>query len=243
MTNDQWATANLTLKDKCGTRVEMRVQEPTQSEAGDRQMAAAVPDQPGRGLVKGPATRCTSWQGASVVNGPLPVGSDYGQDAVQQTCALIAQRWSALGVAPAPTLPTLPSEVSYVELDDVPRGTLKLRIGEHALATVGVNLAECPHFYAVGSAKSGRTTVLKTLITSIQHSFTPEAAKIIAFDVGLELGAFIDPAYLTFYSSDAQEIGAAAKSSQPSSPSAPRRRMPAPSRRRAGALMARATSS
>ena len=38
-----------------------------------------------------------------------------------------------------------------------------------------------------------------------------EAAKIIAFDVGLELGAFIDPAYLTFYSSDAQEIGEAAK--------------------------------
>ena len=212
VTNDQWATANLTLKDKCGTRVEMRVQEATQSEAGDREMAAKVPDQPGRGLIKDGGKTLHFLVGVPVSSTVLSsVGSDYGQDAVQQTCALIAQRWSALGVAPAPTLPTLPAEVQYAELDDVPRGMLKLGIGEQALATVGVNLAECSHFYAVGSAKSGRTTVLRTLITSIQQSFTPEAAKIIAFDVGLELGAFIDPAYLMFYSSDAQEIGEAAK--------------------------------
>lgn len=213
VTNDQWATANLTLKEKCGTRVEMRVQEPTQSEAGDREMAGKVPDQPGRGLIKDKGKVLHFLAGVPVASAVLPAveSADYGQDAVQQTCALIAQRWSALGIAPAPTLPTLPAEVSYAELDDVPRGMLKLGIGDVALATVGVNLAECPHFYAVGSAKSGRTTVLRTLIASIQQSFTPEAAKIIAFDVGLELGAFIDPAYLTFYSSDSQQIGEASK--------------------------------
>lgn len=214
VTNDQWMTANVTLKDKFGTRIELRVQSATDSEAGDRDKAKKVPEQPGRGLTssRGKVLHfLTGVPAASVVLGSGVGSADYGQDVVQQTCALIAQRWSALGVAPAPTLPTLPAEVGYAELGDVPRGVLKLGVGEQALETVGVNLAECPHFYTAGSAQSGRTTVLKTLIASIQQSFTPEDAQIIAFDVGLELEAFIDPAYLAFYSSDAQQIGAAAK--------------------------------
>lgn len=210
VTNDQWMTTNVTLKEKFGTRVELRVQSATESEAGDRVMAAKVPEQPGRGLTKSKGKVLHFLTGVPAA-APVLGSGGYSLEALRQSCALIAQRWSALGVAPAPTLPTLPAEVGYAELGDVPAGTLKLGVGEEALATVGVSLAQCPHFYTVGSAQSGRTTVLKTLITSIQRSFTAEEAKIVAFDVGLELGAFIDPEYLAFYSSDVQQIGEAAK--------------------------------
>lgn len=79
----------------------------------------------------------------------------------------------------------LPTEVRLAELAAAPRGTLRLGVGERGMDTVGINLIEGPHFLAVGAAGCGRSTVLKTAITAIKETFTPEEAFLLVFDVGI----------------------------------------------------------
>ncbi|MCH9736861.1 MAG: type VII secretion protein EccCb [Actinomycetia bacterium] len=207
-TNDQWITLPTALNAKFGTRIELRMASAVESEMGDRDLAKKVPDQPGRGVKKGGRHLLF---GTPVAGQTLPEQSHgFEQDSVQSSCELIAQQWAARGIAPAPPLPTLPPEIGLDDLDgDLGSGVLKLGMGELALQTVGVNLAESPHFYAVGSNGSGRSTVLRTLIASIQNSFSPQEAKIIAFDPDMKLGSWIDPAYLQLHLSSPQDVAAA----------------------------------
>ena len=73
------------------------------------------------------------------------------------------------------------------------------QVGEVALDTVGVDLTAATNFYVVGSSGSGRTTVMRTLVTAIQDAFTPTQAQIVAFDPDLKLAAYIEPQYLAVH--------------------------------------------
>ncbi len=209
-TNDQWITLPHTLNAKFGTRIELRMATSAESEMGDRELAKKVPDQPGRGIRKGGRHMLLGTPVAAQTLSGEDGHLGFGQEAVQASCEMIARQWASRGVAAAPPLPTLPTEVSLASLDsDLGAGVLTLGLGELALQPVGVNLAEAPHFYAVGSNGSGRSTVLRTLIAAIENSFSPQQAKIIAFDPDMKLGAWINPEYLLLHLSNPQEIATA----------------------------------
>ncbi|MFA5712127.1 type VII secretion protein EccCb [Mycolicibacterium sp.] len=206
VTNDQWITLPHNLTGKFGTRIELRMADHRESEMGDREKAKSVPDQPGRGLKPGRPERpvplhflMSSPVATAVLDRAPGVVAKYEQAAVDATCRMVAQSWQRRGVPSAPPLPELPSELHWHELGEVPPGTLKLGIGELALDTVGVDLTAAPHFLAVGSSASGRSTVLRTLISAVQQTFTPEQAKIIAFDPEMRLAAWLDPAYVALH--------------------------------------------
>lgn len=199
VSNDQWTSLPYSLTSKFGTRIELRMADYRESEMGDRERAKTVPDQPGRGLKRGGMHFLMS----APVATPTLTGAHgtvtYDQSSVEATCRLIAQSWQRRGVAGAPPLPELPIELHWHELGPVPAGTLKLGVGEVALDTVGVDLTAATNFYVVGSSGSGRTTVMRTLVTAIQDAFTPTQAQIVAFDPDLKLAAYIEPQYLAVH--------------------------------------------
>ena len=199
VSNDQWVSLPYNLVSKFGTRIELRMADYRESDMGDRERAKTVPDQPGRGLKRGgmhflmsaPVATATATGGHGAVT--------YEQSSVEATCQLIAQSWQRLGVEAAPPLPELPTELHWDELGPVPAGTLKLGVGEVALDTVGVDLTAATNFYVVGSSGSGRTTVMRTLVSAIQDTFSPAQAQIVAFDPDLKLAAYMEPEYLALH--------------------------------------------
>ena len=199
VSNDQWVSLPYNLVSKFGTRIELRMADYRESDMGDRERAKTVPDQPGRGLKRGgmhflmsaPVATATATGGHGAVT--------YEQSSVEATCQLIAQSWQRLGVEAAPPLPELPTELHWDELGPVPAGTLKLGVGEVALDTVGADLTAATNFYVVGSSGSGRTTVMRTLVSAIQDTFSPAQAQIVAFDPDLKLAAYMEPEYLALH--------------------------------------------
>ncbi|ODQ85893.1 type VII secretion protein EccCb [Mycolicibacterium holsaticum] len=213
ITNDQWISLPYNLNSKFGTRIELRMTDYRESEMGDRERAKTVPDQPGRGLKQGGLHFLMSAPVATATYANSSAAQTYEQSAVETTCGLIAQSWQQQGVPAALPLPELPTELAFDQLGEVPAGTLKLGVGEIALDTIGVDLTAAPNFYVVGSSGSGRTTVMRTLVTAIQQTFTPEQAKIIAFDPDLKLAAYIDAPYLAVHvDNPSADVGAIAAS-------------------------------
>ena len=194
----QWMSVPYDLLPRLSTRIELRISDHRESDM-DRERAKTVPDQPGRGLTRGgrhflmnaPVATTTATGGHGAVT--------YDQSSVEATCQLIAQSWQRLGVGAAPPLPELPTELHWDELGPVPAGTLKLGVGEVALDTIGVDLTAATNFYVVGSSGSGRTTVMRTLVSAIQDTFSPAQAQIVAFDPDLKLAAYIEAEYLALH--------------------------------------------
>lgn len=214
ITNDQWIGIHQQIVGKLGTKLELRMADPIQSEMKDRKTAEAVPaDQPGRGLQYGGQHMMI---GAPVAGGRTLVvdaADPHGEsqrEAVQGTCAEIAELWAAKGAVAAPMLRTLPSEIRYAELGPVAGEVLKLGIGESEMSAVGVNLAESPHFYAVGAKGCGRTSVLKTLLASIEATYTPEEAAVFICSIGTGLADAIDRRYLKLYANTIPDVTAVA---------------------------------
>lgn len=208
ITNDQWISIKPSLEAKL-SRIELRMADKNQSVMGDRQIADQVPtDQAGRGI----------YRTGKVVNHMLvgvPRLAQFEtmpseQEANEATAAAIAARWTELGYDRAPELEVLPAQIGYDELPTAPPGVLKLGIGEQEMTTVGVDLGISPHFYAVGSSRSGRTTVLRTLCAAIMETYTPSQAEVIMVDPSYDLADAIDDAYRKVYASTPDQVAAVA---------------------------------
>jgi S-DNA-T family DNA segregation ATPase FtsK/SpoIIIE len=196
ITADQWSTVKPQILNKCGSRIELRMQDKHDS-IMDRTKAEDVPQQAGRGLMA---------DGKHMLVGS-PRASGY--ETVAATAEALAGMWAARGVAGAPKLAVLPPAVRYEDLDAPSTGTLKLGLGELEMSTVAVDLRVSAHFLAAGRTKSGRTTLLHTLCASIQDVFAPEEAQIIAFDQNYSLADAVDPRYLAVYASGIKDISTA----------------------------------
>lgn len=201
VTNDQWISVKPALLAKIGSRVEMRMSDPIESTMGDRDAARRIPDQAGRGLLRGGKHM--------LVAVPQADGVEFA-GGVPPTAAAVGEAWRRRGVAPAPALQMLPAEIAYRDLPPARPETLKLGMGESEMSTAVVDLTVSPHFLAVGSNKCGRSTVLKTLCAAIADNFTPEQAQVVLFDPSYQLADAVDPAYLKVYAHTISEVAEAA---------------------------------
>jgi DNA segregation ATPase FtsK/SpoIIIE, S-DNA-T family len=209
ITNDQWISIKPSLLQKCRSKIELRLANPVESEAGNKEAAKNMPDQPGRALQRGGKHMLVGVPYVHQRQDQATESESYGLQAAAATAAEIARLWSAQGVARAPELQVLPAEIGYEALPAAPEGMLKLGIGEDEMSTVALDLASTPHFYAVGSSKSGRTTLLRTLLASIMKTYTPQQAQVVLFDPSYELADAIDEAYRVVYGSTAAEVSQA----------------------------------
>lgn len=138
----RWAEIRPGLKDQIGTRVELRLGDPADSEI-DRKLARQVPgNRPGRGI---------------------------SPDGLHMMIALpwLDQLEVRCGDAIAPPIPLLPDEVAY---DTVVAGAgtkLLLGVGERDPLPITVDFENHHHLLVLGDNRCGKTATLRTLCREV----------------------------------------------------------------------------
>jgi DNA segregation ATPase FtsK/SpoIIIE, S-DNA-T family len=177
ITVQRWMELRPALKDLIGTRLELRLGDPSESEI-DRRTAVNVPEKnPGRGLTR---EKLHFLSALPRIDGDQR--ADTLIDGVADMCTQVAQAWKGRR---APDVRMLPEMYPYTELPlaskDISPG-LPIGIDEDALAPVFLEFGSDSHFVAFGDTQSGKTNLLRAIATGITQRYTPDEAKIIFLD-------------------------------------------------------------
>jgi S-DNA-T family DNA segregation ATPase FtsK/SpoIIIE len=191
---NRWSELRPALKDLLGSRVELRLGEPGESEV-DRRRAATVPTRPGHGLAADGA--------ATVLAAPWLTGRASDTAGL---VAAVAAAWPGRHVAPVALLPTL------LAADDIPPGDgIGIGIDEEGLARVEVDLAADPHLVCFADAESGKTGLLRLLARALTGQYGPEQARLVVVDYRRGLLGAVPGSHLIGYASTAEAAAEAAR--------------------------------
>jgi DNA segregation ATPase FtsK/SpoIIIE, S-DNA-T family len=175
VTAGRWAEIRPAIREAFGTRLELRLNDPMESDFG-RKVAESVPaDSPGRGVTPDGL----HFQVA------LPRVDGRGEtaglsEAISELARTLADKWDG---SPATPVRVLPEHVSLAELPQSPGGSLVFAVEELTLAPVGLDLAGADqHLLVLGDTGSGRTNALRTVAHALARSFSPDQARLVAID-------------------------------------------------------------
>jgi S-DNA-T family DNA segregation ATPase FtsK/SpoIIIE len=194
-----WLEIRTRLRANIGSRLELRLNDPADSEI-DRKLALTVPaSAPGRGLHPAKLVFQTALPILSASSGE----SDLS---VQQELEQLVERVRASWQGPvAPPIRTLPTEVFWSDLPQpspneppgVPVGLEEVRTGPFYLHFAGSNL----HLIILGDRECGKTTFLRTWLRGLMQRYTPEQAKVFLVDYRKTLSEFQRSEHVFAYTS------------------------------------------
>ncbi|MDR7274264.1 type VII secretion protein EccCa [Catenuloplanes atrovinosus] len=204
---NRWAEMRPWLRDVLGTRFELRLGDPIDSEINSK-FAATVPAIPGRGIVP----ERLHFLGA------LPrVDGDSDEESLSDATADLVEM-IASGTAPrAPEVRLLPAELPATALPKPgaasPSADPKIVIGldDARLQPMWHDFDLSPHLLIFGDAETGKTNMLKHVARSITSHFSPDEAKIVFGDFRRELYDAVPQEYQTGYSVAADALTATIK--------------------------------
>jgi len=197
----RWPDFRAATRDMLGTRLELRLGDPIDSEI-DRKVAALVPgNRPGRGLVPGKL----HFLGALPRIDATASAESLG-DGVDALVAAVSAAWRG----PAgPKLRLLPDRIGLEEVRALagtpPQRSLLLAINEKELAPVALDVDAEPHLLLFGDGKSGKTNLLRTYCQEIMRTRTPAEAQIILVDYRRSLLGEVPEEYLLNYLTSATQ--------------------------------------
>lgn len=172
----RWAEIRPVLRDQIGTRIELRLGDPADSEL-DRKAAQHVPQvRPGRGL---------SGDGSQMMIA-LPVAEiDTAQSA-------------------APPIPLLPEMIEHHTLVEAAAGAgrgnrMLLGLDERRLEPVVCELDRLAHLLVLGDRECGKTSTLRTLCREIIRTKTPAQAQLVIVDFRRSLLGVVESEHLGGY--------------------------------------------
>ncbi|EEP72113.1 cell division protein ftsK/spoIIIE [Micromonospora sp. ATCC 39149] len=167
----RWTDFRPAIRDLFGSRLELRLGDPSDSLLVRRAAAAAVPDKkPGRGMTGESLHFLTA----------LPRLADPDGD----TATLVKAVAGAWDGPVAPPVRLLPPVLPYAELDLTATAGLALPVGiaEADLRPVVLDFATEPHLLVFGDAECGKSSFLRALAATIVSRFSPEQARVILVD-------------------------------------------------------------
>jgi S-DNA-T family DNA segregation ATPase FtsK/SpoIIIE len=168
---NRWAELRPGLRENLGGRLELRLNDPLESELG-RSAASALPDLPGRGLTQDGL----QFQAAL----PGPVAAVLGRAMPSRTGA---------AAPPLRLLPTLVGEAALVDADRGPpvRGGpagLPFGVEEHRLDVVRLDLfGGSPHLLVLGDAGCGKSSLLRLLARQLAAHHPPGEVALLVIDL------------------------------------------------------------
>jgi len=200
---NRWFDFRPQLKDTLGTRLELRIGDPIESEV-DRKEAANVPaDRPGRGLT----TEKLHLQLALPRVDGVP-SADGLPEATAKFGAAASAAWP--GGAGAPPVRVLPTRVPLSALPAPGADTapgVPVGLGEAALGPLYVDLAGAdPHFLVFGDGQSGKTTFLRTYLHGLVSRCRPDEARVIVVDYRRTLLDVVPETHLLAYAGAAPAL-------------------------------------
>ncbi|MGQ0572998.1 MAG: type VII secretion protein EccCa [Pseudonocardia sp.] len=192
LSTNRWTDLRPALKDLLGSRWELRLGEPSESEV-DRRAAAEVPSRPGHGLAPDGAPM--------VIAAPRPADGDTAT-----LVARVAAVYPGPGFAPVRLLPerVLRSELA------AGTGGIPIGLDEERLATVELDLAAEPHLVCYADAECGKTGLLRLVARGIVERYTPAKARIVVVDYRRGLLGAVPDSHLVGYASTPDAAASAA---------------------------------
>jgi S-DNA-T family DNA segregation ATPase FtsK/SpoIIIE len=188
----RWAEIRPALKDQLGTRIELRLGDPAESEM-DRRRARTLADcPPGRGITRDGKDITIALPRLDGVRSAVGL-----PEAIAAAAELLRARHPGEQVAPVALLP------DRIDRDTLPAGAagtgLLLGLGERRLRPVTVDFAEQPHLIVLGEAACGKTATLRTLCTEIVRANDPDAAQLVIVDYRRTLLGVVESDHLGAY--------------------------------------------
>jgi len=179
----RWAEIRPSLKDQIGTRIELRLGDPADSEI-DRKQAQQVPhDRPGRGL---------SREGLHMVIARPIDEIPYGEPV-------------------APPIPLLPAHVDHDAVVNRVTGQLRARIllglEGHRLRPVAVDFEQHSHLLIIGESECGKSATLRTLCREIVRTNTATDAQLLIVDFRRSLLGVVESEHLGGYAMSPAALG------------------------------------
>jgi S-DNA-T family DNA segregation ATPase FtsK/SpoIIIE len=178
-----------------GTRVELRLGDPTDSMI-NRRAALSVPERaPGRGLTPDALHLLT---GLPRVDGQQDASNLT--DGVAKFVQTVRNEWAG---EPAPAVRLLPAELPYRELVAKASTGRRMPIGvaETDLQPVYLDFTSEPHFLLFGDVEAGKSGFLRTLARGITERYAPDQARIMLVDYRRSLLGSVNPDHLLGYGS------------------------------------------
>ncbi len=198
----RWAELRPALKDQMGTRLELRLGDPAESEVDRRRARLLALDRPGHGL---------TGEGREFVVALPRLDGDPTPAGFADAIAAAADRLRTRGGEQrAPAVELLPAKVSQsrvVAAAGAARGPL-IGLGEHDLRPVALDLTEQAHLVVLGENGCGKTAVLRTLCTEITRLSDPHAAQLLIVDYRRTLLGVVESPHLGGYVASAPGLTA-----------------------------------
>ncbi|MEU8662802.1 type VII secretion protein EccCa [Actinoplanes philippinensis] len=200
ITAARWAEIRANLRDFLGTRLELRLGEPAESEI-DRRAAANVPRSPGRGLTR---EKLHFLAALSRIDGRHTV-----DDSAEATLEMVTAVKAAWKHRPAPRVRLLPRQLPAAELAALagsgPRG-VPIGVNEAHLAPITLDFDTEPHLIVLGDAQSGKSNLLRLIGRSIIERHGPGEARLVVADFRRSLLGAFDSGHVLGYAPNAQVL-------------------------------------
>ncbi|WP_071289496.1 type VII secretion protein EccCb [Mycolicibacterium llatzerense] len=175
LTASRWAELRPMLKDHIGTRIELRLGDPTESEMDRRRAQLLSTCPPGRGLTRD------------------------GKEFVVALPQL--DRMATDPSGPAPVIELLPPHVDYAELVSAAEAPPRYVVGvaEEELQPFALDLDDDPYLILLGDTGCGKTSALRTLCHAIIGQTDPDRAQLLIVDFRRSLLGVVEPPHLFGY--------------------------------------------
>nr|WP_243695446.1 type VII secretion protein EccCb [Agromyces protaetiae] len=193
ITAARWMEIRAAMKDLIGTRLELRLGDPSDSEI-NRKSAANVTTLAGRGLDPRGLQMLTALPRVDGVG-----DSSSLADGVSDLVVRAAAAWQ--GPA-APKLRLLPELIGLDQIRAAVAPDLRefvLGVDEADIAPVLLDPTEEPHLYLYGDSESGKSSMLRAYAQEIMRHYGPKEAKIFVVDYRRANLGEIPPEYLGAY--------------------------------------------
>ncbi|BBY17457.1 type VII secretion protein EccCa [Mycolicibacterium litorale] len=192
LTASRWADLRPALKDQLGTRIELRLGDPAESEM-DRKRARQLTDgPPGRGLTRDGRE--------TVIALPRLDGHRSADGLGAALTAAAGTLRIRYGHRSAPPIAALPALVRRHDIAGAQSATrVLIGLGEAERTAVAVDFAAQQHLIVLGDVECGKTAVLRTLCAGLIASNPPDAVQLLLVDFRRTLLGVVESDHLAGY--------------------------------------------
>jgi ESX secretion system protein EccC len=175
-TSSKWSEFRPAIRDLFGTRLELRLGDPYESEIG-RKLAMNVPeDSPGRGLTREGLHFLAALPRIDADPGPASLA-----EGLRQLAGAVSQAWQE---PPAPPVRLLPGSFPASTLPTAATTGRRIPFGldESTLAPVFLDFGADAHLLVFGDTECGKSNLLRLIAESVAARYSPGQARLIFID-------------------------------------------------------------